>query len=191
MDRAITAAARASRGRGFFSRPCRQGQPGQGLFQPSLAQERQDEHHRQHQNGGEDDLPGDLDVLTGHLGGFAEDQQVAGEDGVAAGHELPVLGPAKEQAHRAGNEIGQPGPTEGRIEQQKQQHEGDKIQHQHHGLGKIPGEQGRAMVTGGEEQAHKTQEAAARQEQQPGHDLHQPGTGLFYRLFRHRDHLGN
>ena len=79
--------------------------------------------------------------------------------------------------------------AEGRIEQQEQQHEGDEIQHQHHGLGEIPGEQGCAMVTGGKEKAHKTQEAAARQEQQPGHDLDQPGMGLFFGLFRQKNHL--
>ena len=46
-------------------------------------------------------------------------------------------------------------------------------------------------LEGLEEETQFILEAAARQEQQPGHDLHQPGPGLFYRLFRQRDHLGN
>ena len=164
----------------------RQGDAGNGLFHPAPGQEEQHRRIDQHQHRRQDDRPVDLDVLARHPGGLAEDQQVSGVDGIVAGHELPILGPGEEEAHAAAEKKCRPCPVQGRKEQQRQQHEGQDIQHQHHGLGQIPGEQVKTMVAGGEKQAQKSQAAAPQEQQKHAQKALHQGPGPLGFLFRHR-----
>ena len=156
-----------------------QGDPGQGPAEPS-PEEAEDAGAQHRQHTGQDDLPGDGDVLTGHLGGLGEDQKILGVDGVAAGHELPVLGPGKEQADGSIQREGQPGPVQKGQQQQTQQPEGEQIQHQHLRLGQIPPEQVQAIVASGKIQAHKAQAQAGRgkEDQSQQHPERMSGVGF-------------